>query len=192
VLSVENLGKRFGTRWVFKGLSFSVLPKQRLTILGQNGSGKSTLLKVLAELIPPSEGKVTHEAPEIRTSLGYAALEGTLYPNLTVQEHLEFTAELRGVASRSKELLERVNLAYADDKYAAALSTGMRTRLKLAIALQCSPKLLLLDEPGAGLDEAGRSLVAEILNEQCREGAAIIATNDPLERKEATHELELV
>ncbi len=191
MLRVQNLGRRFGPRWVFRGLNFEVVPRQRLVILGPNGSGKSTLLKVIADLLPASEGEVDHEGQDLRTALGYAALDGAVYPNLTVREHLELTADLRGIPAEPDELLRKVNLKYAEAKPAGALSTGMRARLKLALALQPKPKLLLLDEPGASLDAEGRELVAEILHEQCKEGAAIIATNDPAEREEATHELNL-
>ena len=190
MLTVDKLGKRYGDRWIFKEISFGIERGQRLAILGHNGSGKSTLLKILAHLIPPTAGTVVYEG-DPRLTMGYSALDASLYPQLSPREHLELTADLRGITSDWASLLERVNLLYAADKPAGVLSTGMGTRLKLAMALQARPRLLILDEPGAGLDEAGRGLIKEIIAEQSQVGAVILATNDPLERKEATHELEL-
>ncbi len=190
MLVVDSLGKRYGRRWIFRQISFSVSIGDRLAILGHNGSGKSTLLKSLAGLIPPTEGTIKLDG-DSRISLGYAALEMALYPQLSVAEHLQLSADLRGVPARTDELLKRVNLEYAADYLASALSTGMKARLKLAMAIQPEPKVLLLDEPGASLDEAGRTLVQEIAEEQASRGALIVATNEPQERRLATHELVL-
>lgn len=191
MLSAENLGKRFGARWIFRGLTFTLEPGQRLVILGHNGSGKSTLLRTLAGLLTPSEGRVVPPEGDARLTLGYAALEMALYPSLTVAEHLRLTADLRGCEDRTDELLEEVGLAYAKSVPAAQLSTGMKARLKLSLALQPRPQVLLLDEPGASLDEHGRELIERVLQSQAIHGAAIVATNDPRERRLATHELAL-
>ena len=190
-MRVEGLGKRYGRRWLFRDLSFEVERGQRLAILGHNGSGKSTLLRLLAGLLAPTEGRVEGPEGDPRTALGYAALEMALYASLTVEEHLELSARLRGCAARTDELLEEVGLAYARALPAGQLSTGMKGRLKLAMATQARPALLLLDEPGAALDEAGRALVSRIAEAQTARGALVVATNDPAERRLATHELEL-
>ncbi|MBC8066007.1 MAG: ABC transporter ATP-binding protein [Chlorobia bacterium] len=186
MLTASNLGKRYGARWLFRGLEFDLGAGDCLAILGQNGSGKSTLLKTLASLVPPTEGKVT--APG---NLGYSALDMAVYPALTAAEHLELTADLRGCEPRVDELLGRVGLQSAKDQQAHEFSTGMKARLKLAIAIQAKPEVLLLDEPGAGLDETGRKLIEEVVAGQLKTGAVILATNDPLERRFATLELEV-
>ena len=188
---MEGLGKRYGRRWLFRDLSFDVERGQRLAILGHNGSGKSTLLRLLAGLLAPTEGRVEGPEGDPRTTLGYAALEMALYASLTVEEHLTLSARLRGCAARTDELLEEVGLGYARSFPAGQLSTGMKGRLKLAMATQARPALLLLDEPGAALDEAGRALVSRIAEAQTARGALVVATNDPAERRLATHELEL-
>jgi ABC-type multidrug transport system ATPase subunit len=87
--------------------------------------------------------------------------------------------------------LELIQLGYAKDVPAGQLSTGMKARLRVAMAIQAKPKVLLLDEPGAGLDEAGRSLIDLVTAEQAARGCLIVATNDPLERRLATLELQL-
>lgn len=191
MVAVSNVGKRFGHRWLFRGLTFEVTQGHGLVVLGRNGSGKSTLLKLIASLLPPSEGAVRYDFQSPRVDIGYAALDLALYPQMTVREHLEFCGRVRGCPSRADELLELIGLARADATPSAQLSSGMRARLKLGMALQPRPKLLLLDEPGASLDADGRELVAGICREQLKSGALLVATNDPQERAFATHELEL-
>jgi ABC-type multidrug transport system ATPase subunit len=160
-------------------------------VLGQNGSGKSTLLKVLASLIAASEGTVYQDVPDVRTGLGYAALDLALYPHLTVSEQLEFAGAMRGCSSRAVDLLEYVGLGDSKSVFANQLSSGMRARLRIALALQAEPPILILDEPGASLDEAGRALVKDVCERQRTRGCLILATNDPLERRFGTHELDL-
>ncbi len=190
VLQVEKLGKRYGSRWLFRDLTFDLGIGDRLIVLGQNGAGKSTLLKIVAGLLPPSSGRARFEG-DPRTTLGMATLDMSLYPALTVREHLEFSGRLRSCPDRSDELLERIGLQDASELATSQISTGMRARVKLAMAIQANPTILVLDEPGAGLDEKGRQLVAEIVKEQAQRGCLLLATNDPLERRLGTHELDL-
>ena len=186
MLVAERLGRRFGSRWLFRNLSFELGPGQVLAVTGSNGSGKSTLLRVIAGLMAPSEGRL--ERPG---GIGYASLDLALYPSLTAQEHLAFSAELQECEARSHELLERVGLLGAGDLPAGRFSTGMRLRLKLALAIQTRPQLLLLDEPTASLDAAGRELVDGIVREQMLHGPVIVATNDPGDLRWATEEMRV-
>lgn len=179
LLEAKGLGRRFGDRWIFRRLEIELRPGQALAVTGPNGQGKSTLLKALAGLIEVSEGEV------LRTErFGYAALDQNLYPNLSCAEHLAF-------AGGSVQALERAGMAGMADQMAGRLSTGQRVRLKLALALARDPLLLLLDEPRAALDEAGRSLIDQVVRDQTAKGAVVLATNDPADVKLATHELRL-
>lgn len=190
VIRCERLGKRYGRRWLFRNVDLDLAPGDALVVLGANGSGKSTLLKVLAGVIPATEGTCDRGADR-RVTLGYAALDQPVYPVLTVAEHLELAARLRACEPRTTELLDEVELAYAADVAGRHLSTGMRARLKFALAVQAEPAAILLDEPGAGLDERGRELVARMIDRRRANTAFVIATNDPQERRFATHELAL-
>jgi len=192
VLAAENLGKRYGARWILRHIDFRLEPGNVLVVLGPNGSGKSTLLKLLAGLIAPSEGTVCRPTGETRAVLGYAAVDLALYPTLTIEEHLELTARLRGCEPRVDELASLVGLADARKTLLSSCSTGMRNRLKLALSVQHRPPILLLDEPTATLDESGRELIARIVESHKEYGVTVVATNVGSERSYATHELELV
>jgi ABC-type multidrug transport system ATPase subunit len=160
----------------------------RLCVTGRNGSGKSTLLKTVAGLIRASEGQVEREEP-VRTGIGYLGLDQSVYPQLTGREHVELMARLRSVSIDAPKLLHELGLPSAIDQLASTYSTGMRARLKLALATLHRPRLLVLDEPFAALDEAGRTLFADRFDRH--EGAILYATNDERDRRFATHEIHL-
>lgn len=188
MLRVVGLGKRYGQRWLFRGIEFEVTSGQRLVVTGDNGSGKSTLLKILAGLLPPTAGGVNLDG-DPRLSLGYAALDLAVYPSITTREHFTIAARLRGCEARDDELITKSNLEAVSELPARALSTGQRMRLKLMLAIQANPAILLLDEPGAGFDAAGRKLLESVLSDF--PGGVVLATNQQEERRFATHELVL-
>lgn len=175
ILAAEGIGKRFGRRWVVRGVDLTLELGDRVAVVGPNGSGKSTLVKILAGLVAPSAGKVVRPP-----ALGYMALDLALYPSLSARDHLEWAGAARGCERRVKELVEMVGLEEPGERPVGAYSSGMRARLKLAIAIQHRPSLLLLDEPTAPLDEAGRLLVEGVV--RSFEGAVVVATNDPVEK----------
>lgn len=185
------MGKRYGSRWLFRNISFELTKGSSLVVLGPNGSGKSTLLRIIAGLLPATEGVVIHSAGDTRRGLGVSTLEMALYPALTCVEHLELAGDLRGCEPRAQLLLDSVGLAHAARLTPLQMSTGMKSRLRLALATQAEPPVLLFDEPGASMDELGRDLVARLCEEQVGRGALILATNDPAERRLATSELVL-
>lgn len=183
---MEGLGKRFDSGWIIRELSLTLEKGDVLAVLGKNGCGKSTLLKMIAGLLPPSTGKVHRP-----NTIGYSALDGSLYSELSPVEHFELAAKLRKVEPRTDELLARIGLEYAKNRACGRLSSGMRTRVKLALAIQHQPELLILDEPAASLDEHGREFVRTIVEEQRERGVLLIATNEGFERSLATLELDL-
>jgi heme exporter protein A len=193
-LVAENLSRSFGRR-AFGPVSFSVQKGRVLGVAGENGSGKTTLLKVLAGLLRPSGGSTKiflegeepaggHEPRDVMASIGWVAPDLALYGELTAEENLIFFEKVRGSVggpSRAKELLAGVGLPESSysKKALGALSTGQRQRVKLAFATLHEPDLLLLDEPGANLDEAGRSIVEKVVAGQRLRGITVIASNDP-------------
>ncbi len=177
MLAVENLGKRFGSRWLFRGLEFKLGSGDVLAVCGSNGSGKSTLIKVVAGLLSPTQGTIAMPPGEPRNLIGLCALDTFLYPHLNASEHIELFRQLRNVTP-SLDLLDQVGLGGVTT-LVGQYSSGMRARLKLALAIQANPPILLLDEPTASLDQIGRDLVGSIVAQQRERGVCLIATNDP-------------
>jgi ABC-type multidrug transport system ATPase subunit len=186
MLAAEGLGVRLGGRWLFRYVSFELQSGDVLGIFGPNGCGKSTLLRTLADLHRPTEGAV--RPPD---SIGYAAVDQALYRTLTAREHLEFARDVRGAGRDPVDVLDEVELAYAAELRAEAMSSGMRARLRLALAVQHAPEVLLLDEPSATLDESGRRVVERLIAGQSARGAVVLATNDAAERRWANLALNL-
>lgn len=192
VVEVKDLGKKYGDRWILRNLNFSLEPGDCLIVTGRNGAGKSTLLKLLSGIERPTVGTLLTGVEDYRTELSYCALEQATFATLTVTEHLELAAKLRGAKSDIPNLIQECGLFEHRNVQSQFLSSGLRSRLKIALAIQTAPKVLLWDEPGVALDGAGKALIERVISEQKKRGILVIATNDSDERRFGTHELELV
>ncbi len=167
-LEAVGLGRRFGQRWVLRGLDFSAQPGQCVAIIGANGSGKSTLLRCLAGLLRPDAGSVRWfgqpaGGAALRAWIGFMGHESGLYSQLSVYENLLFAARMYGLphpAARAEHWAAEVGLAAHAHRRVAQLSQGMRQRAALARALIHQPRLVLLDEPFVGLDAHGAAWLA--------------------------------
>jgi ABC-type multidrug transport system ATPase subunit len=187
ILKVKNLGKRYGNRWIFQGITFDLEQSQCLIVQGKNGSGKSTLLRLLAGLDRPTQGEIQWSHEDLRSQLSFCALDQATFSSLTVAEHLELAGSMRGISPDVESLIAKVGLGNHRNHAADQLSSGLRARLKIALAIQSNPSLLIWDEPGVALDDAGRALIELVVEEQKSRGALVIATNDPSERRFGTH-----
>lgn len=193
-LSFEDAGISFAGKSVLRALSFTLGGGSVVAVRGPNGSGKSTLLRLAAGLLRPTKGRVAlqtaageAEGAAWQANLAYLSPELSLYPLLTAAENLDFFLGLRGIAlsdAARRTLLARVGLKGAQDwrMQTASFSTGMRQRLKLAVLLGADAPFWLLDEPGANLDEEGRTLLAALAREAAAEGRLVLwATNEQKE-----------
>jgi heme exporter protein A len=200
-VEAQGLEHLYSGRRGLDAVSFALRAPGVVAVTGPNGSGKSTLLRLLAGLLRPTAGHslVTlagRAVPpaERRTLLGLASPELAFYDEFSCLENLTFAAEARGMRERAAPALaalERVGLGARARDRVAALSSGMKQRLRLAFALLHRPPWLLLDEPGSHLDEEGRRLVERIVDEQARTGLVVIATNEAREWGLATQRIEL-
>lgn len=161
MLGLEAVGKRFpkGVSAV-EGVSLDVAEGDFLALLGPSGCGKSTLLRMIAGLIEPSSGRIARPA-DLAGKIGFVFQEPTLMPWATALRNVALPLELAGMARgdagrRAAESLARVDLAGFENTYPRALSGGMRMRVSIARALVTRPRLLLMDEPFAALDEITR------------------------------------
>jgi ABC-type multidrug transport system ATPase subunit len=188
-LVIENVGKRYrGKVWGLRGFSLT-LGRGVLGLLGPNGAGKSTLMRILATVTRATEGRVIWDGADIakspdkvRSVLGYLPQDFGVYPNLNAVEFLEYLAAVKRIDAsaarkRISELLELVNLADAARRPLGGYSGGMRQRVGIAQALLNDPRLLIVDEPTAGLDPEERVRFRNLLSELSGERIVILSTH---------------
>jgi heme exporter protein A len=188
-LTVENVSRHFGRRRALSRVSFRATAGRTLGLLGPNGAGKSTLLALLATLLRPTSGQIRYGAsltstsgPALRGAIGILGHDLFLYSELTARENLEFFAGLYGLPrprESAMRALEYAGLADRAGDPVSSFSRGMRQRVALERALIHQPRLVLLDEPFTGLDDASAAVLARRLR-SLREGGAIVilATHD--------------
>jgi ABC-type multidrug transport system ATPase subunit len=181
---LKDFSKRFGWNRVLRGIDLRVERGTTLALVGPNGAGKTTLLKCLVTLLHPSGGGGTvcgydlrEETDQIRERVGLVTVRGYIYDDLSAEENLRFTARMCGLevsAEGYRAALARVGLERVADQRVRTFSTGMRKRVVLA-QLRLRPlELALLDEPYAGLDLQGMSLVDEFVREFRAAGTTVI------------------
>lgn len=198
-IHVEGLTKRFGGRAVVKGLSLRVKEGEIYGFLGPNGSGKTTSIRMLCGLLTPDEGSgtclgydVLRQTAEIKRHVGYMTQRFSLYEDLTLRENLDFVARMYGMANRRAavdQALEDLGLAQHSRQLAGTLSGGWKQRLALAACMLHTPRLLLLDEPTAGVDpKARRDFWAQIHRLAAR-GITVLVSTHYMDEAERCHRL---
>ncbi len=190
LLALDKVARFYGPRLVFKDVSLAVRPGTVTLLAGANGAGKSTLLRIMAGLIRPSAGSViwgkrpqqsdttdrnadADESP----SLGYLGHQTFLYPDLSALENLRFWSSLHRQKFLDQTLvsmLERVELAPFAEEKAKGFSRGMAQRLNLARVFLLRPDILLLDEPGTGLDTRSTGILHREIAEARASGAGVV------------------
>lgn len=187
-LEIKNIGKCYGEKEALKELTLRLSPGI-YGLLGPNGAGKSTLMKLICMLIEPTTGTILFDGKDIRTErknflkrLGYMPQQHCLYPEFRVEEYLHYIGTLKGmnkksVEQSSEELLKKVRLLDVRTQKIRTLSGGMQQRLMFAQALLDNPKVLILDEPTAGLDPEKRIEMRNLIAEYAKDKIIIIATH---------------
>ncbi len=188
---LADVSRHFGRRRAVSHVTLEARSGDIIGLLGPNGAGKSTIIGMLATLVAPTSGTVTYGGQParvlgaaLRSSIGLLAHELYLYPELTARQNLEFFASLYGLDVRRvvSEALESAGLADRADDEVLGFSRGMRQRLALERALLHRPRLVLMDEPFTGLDDAATATVRARLQALTGHGAIIVL---------ATHDLDL-
>ena len=183
-LEVEHVTKRYGDHVVVDDLSFRVPPGRVTGFLGPNGSGKSTTLKILLDLARADRGRTSigghryRDLPDPARTVGAVIESDAFHPGRSGRNHLRILADATGIRqARVDEILEQVGLADAADRRAGAYSLGMRQRLGLAAALMAEPPVLILDEPGNGLDPQGIRALRDLLRAHAGRGGTVFVSS---------------
>lgn len=203
-LVVENIEKRYaGGVHALRNFTLTLRPGV-LGLLGPNGAGKSTLMRILATVTAPTSGRVLWDGTDIardpdvlRNVLGYLPQDFGVYPNLSAVEFLEYLAAVKGLDAlashkRIAELLQLVNLTGSARRPLGGYSGGMRQRVGIAQALLNDPKLLIVDEPTAGLDPEERVRFRNLLSELSGERIVILSTHIVSDVEAVASEIALI
>ncbi len=190
MLQIKHLTKVFpGSVAALTDVSLDITPGM-FGLLGPNGAGKSTLMKVLGGLLAPTSGEVLLDEIDVlkhpeftKERLGFLPQDFGFYPHLTGRKMLEFLLDVKGVTSKkstralAETLLAEVNLSYAADRKVGTYSGGMRQRIGIAQAIAGDPRLVIVDEPTAGLDPQERHRVYQLLSELAKSRIVILSTH---------------
>ena len=187
-LQMVNLTKRFGDFTAVDDMNIRIT-NGVYGLLGVNGAGKTTLMRMICTLLTPTSGQILCDGKDIlkmegeyRNLLGYLPQEFGFYPEFSVKDYLLYIASLKGVRpvvakKRVKELLSQVGLSKAAGKKMKKLSGGMKRRVGIAQAILNNPKILILDEPTAGLDPTERVRFRNLISELSEERIVILSTH---------------
>ncbi len=190
VLRADAVSHSFDEVEVLDGISVDVQPGQVTAVVGPNGSGKTTLLRVLARLLTPADGTVEYRGPGRDREIGYLPQRPTFRPKFTARETIDFYQALVGEGPSDR--LSQVGLADAADRRVEALSGGMTRLLGIAQATVGDPPVVVLDEPGSGLDPGMRRRTFEVAGELAADGTAVIVSSHDLSLVERTADRVLV
>jgi len=202
VIDVHGLTKSFNGRAVVRDLSMQVKRGTIFGFLGPNGSGKTTTIRMLCGLLTPDQGNGTCLGYDIRTetlkikvNVGYMTQRFSLYEDLSVRENLEFIARIYGLprpANAAAEMIVRLGLRGREEQVAGKLSGGWKQRLALGACTLPNPKLLLLDEPTAGVDPKARRDFWDEIHKLAAEGLTVLVSTHYMDEAERCHEIAYI
>ena len=185
-ISLAQACKRFNKEWIFKNLNFQFEAGKHYALVGNNGSGKSTLLQIIAGYSGLTKGSIDwnpFDANTIYEQISFAAPYLELVEEFTATEQFEFQAQFKPIQKdlSTQKILELIGLKNAAHKQIRYYSSGMKQRLKLALAIFSDCPILLLDEPCSNLDKEGYALYDTLIKEYAMHKLIIVGSNDPAE-----------
>ncbi|MBI4695626.1 MAG: ABC transporter ATP-binding protein [Gammaproteobacteria bacterium] len=199
VIDVRGLTKRFAGRAAVEDFSIRVAQGQIYGFLGPNGSGKTTTIRMLCGLLTPDAGEgqclgydIRTGAQRIKREVGYMTQRFSLYEDLSIAENLDFTARMYAVRDRRRVVdrtIDRLGLTARRKQLAGTLSGGWKQRVALAACMLHAPRLLLLDEPTAGVDPKARREFWDRIHELAAEGLTVLVSTHYMDEAERCHEL---
>ena len=200
-IQLTAASKRFNQEWIFSNLDFSFMSGQHYALVGNNGSGKSTLLQIIAGYIGLTKGQINWvnrageniDSSNIFKHISIAAPYLELVEEFSALEQIAFHQQFKSIQSTilPHEILEKIGLSKAADKQIRNFSSGMKQRLKLALAIFDQAPILLLDEPCSNLDQEGIQTYHELMQAHAMHKLIIVASNEPQEYQFCTQQLAL-
>ena len=201
-IDVRGLTKSFGRRTVVRDLALQVPKGEIYGFLGPNGSGKTTTLRMICGLLTPDAGEGTCLGYDIRTesdaikrNVGYMTQRFSLYTDLSIRENLEFVARVYGVPDprgAARESIGKLGLSTRADQLAGELSGGWKQRLALGACILPQPRLLLLDEPTAGVDPKARREFWDEIHNLAADGITVLVSTHYMDEAERCHEIAYI
>lgn len=201
-IAVRGLTKRFGARTVVDGVDLTVMPGRICGFLGPNGSGKTTTLRMICGLLIPDAGggevlglDLASQRRAIKHQIGYMTQKFGLFSDLSIAENLEFIARVYRLDQRRDRVaatLDQLGLASRADQLAGKLSGGWKQRLALAAAVMHEPKILLLDEPTAGVDPQARREFWDQIHALAAAGMTVLVSTHYMDEAERCHEIAYI
>ena len=188
-LKAVGLNKSFGTKEVLKNLELTIEPGRIYGLIGRNGAGKTTLMRMVCDVLRPTSGEIRFDGRDVRllgdeyrARLGYLPQDFGYYPDFSVQDYLLYIASIKGLRpatarQRMQNLLEQVGLTQVRRQKMKKLSGGMKRRAGIAQAMLNDPKILILDEPTAGLDPKERIRFRNLISELAENRLVLLSTH---------------
>ncbi|WP_417426970.1 ABC transporter ATP-binding protein [Hoeflea sp.] len=202
VIDVSGLVKRFGDKTVVDHVSMQVAEGEISGFLGPNGSGKTTTIRVMCGLLTPDEGEgrvlghdIRTDGLQIKREVGYMTQKFSFYEDLSIEENLTFVARLYGLepmAATVRDTLEDLGLSSRRKQMAGTLSGGWKQRLALAACIMHKPKLLLLDEPTAGVDPKARREFWDEIHLRATTGLTVLVSTHYMDEAERCHRIHYI
>ncbi|MGR9106251.1 MAG: ATP-binding cassette domain-containing protein [Gammaproteobacteria bacterium] len=201
-IDVHGINKTYGDKMVVRDLALQVREGEIFGFLGPNGSGKTTSIRILCGLVKPNSGQgqclgydVLSQSDEIKREVGYMTQKFSLWEDLSIAENLAFIARMFGIKNRKiavDQAIERSGLAGRRNQLAGTLSGGWKQRLALASCLMHEPRLLLLDEPSAGVDPQARRDFWEEIHRLSATGTTVLVSTHYMDEAERCHRLAYI
>ncbi len=202
VIDVQKLNKSFGEKHVVRDFSLQVKRGEIFGFLGPNGSGKTTSIRMLCGLLTPDSGSgtclgydVVRETAAIKREVGYMTQRFSLWEDLTIRENLDFVARMYGMRNRRQAVdsaIAQLGLASRQNQLSGSLSGGWKQRLSLAACMLHDPKLLLLDEPTAGVDPKARRDFWQEIHALAATGISVLVSTHYMDEAERCHRLAYI
>lgn len=202
IIKISNLRKSYGKIEAVKNISLEINEGEMFGLVGPDGAGKTTTIRILCGLLNPDSGNVevfdydlSKKKKEVQNQIGYLSQKFSLYGDLSIDENIEFFADIHNVKNfkaRRDELLQFTRLTPFRDRLADKLSGGMRQKLALACSLIPKPKIIFLDEPTTGVDPVSRRDFWKILSDLQKEGITILMTTPYLDEAERCNRVALM